>query len=37
MITKQQIPIYNFSAINFKDLEEIVALKRNECFKQHFF
>ncbi len=30
MITEQQqIPIYNFGTINFKDLEEIVAIKRN--------
>jgi len=30
MITEQQqIPIYNFSTINFKNLEEIVVLKRN--------
>jgi hypothetical protein len=31
MITEpqQQVPIYNFGTINFKDLEEIVVIKRN--------
>jgi hypothetical protein len=29
MITEQQqIPIYNFGTINFKNLEEIVAIKQ---------